>query len=179
MSFSARKMHFFDKNDNIYPCSPLFTFDVKELFFPMVFFYLNSEGFVGGRWRWRRWWTRPLNIFNLAQNWPFLEDLKNKVVKSYRNHIHKVYVTQIHHDTWFWTQILMKIPQFLLKQWFLLFSKIHIFGCFSGVLEVKLKIKDKFYNIIDCKKFPSGEKEDEKRVSRKSYFHQIQPRHIV
>ena len=148
MPFSALKMHFFDKNGNLTPCLAQPSGDDKELFFPMVFFYLNSEGFVGG-W-WRRWWTPPLNIFNLAKNWPFLEDLKNKVVKSYWNHIQKVYVTQVYHDTWFWTQILMKIPQLLLKQWFLLFSKIHIFGCFSGVLEVKSKIKDKFHNIIDC-----------------------------
>ena len=32
MSFFARKTHFFDKNGNIYPCQPLFTFNIKELF---------------------------------------------------------------------------------------------------------------------------------------------------
>ena len=46
---------------------------------------------------------------------------------------------------------------------------------FSGVLEVKLKFQDKFYNIIDYNKYPSSEKEDEKGIFRKSYFHQIQP----
>ena len=45
-------------------------------FFPLIFFYLNSEGFVGGRWR--RWWNLPLIIFNWARTGPFLEDLKKK-----------------------------------------------------------------------------------------------------
>ena len=44
-----------------------------------------------------------MNFFNLAKNGPFLDDLKKKVSKWTWNHIHKVYVTQIHHDTWFYT----------------------------------------------------------------------------
>ena len=166
MSFSGQKMHFLDKNGNIYPCSPLFTFDVKELFFSMVFFYLNSEGFVGGGWR--RWWNPPQNIFNLAKNGPFLEDLKKKVSKSHWNHIHKVCVTQIHYVTWFLTPFLLKMPQFLLKTVISVSLKNPHFCLFPGVLHGKLKFQDKFYNIIDYNKCPSSEKEDEKGIFRKS-----------
>ena len=44
-----------------------------------------------------------------------------------------------------------------------------------GVLEVKLKFQDKFYDIIDHNKCPSSEKSAEKCVLRKSNFHQILP----
>ena len=71
----------------------------------------------------------------------------------------------------------MKMPQFLVKTViFIIFKNPH-FLLFSGVLEVKLKFQDKFYNIIDYNKYPSSEKEDEKGIFRKSYFHQIQPNH--
>ena len=113
MPFSARKMHFFDKKCNKYPCPTSFNFDIKKLFFPLVSFYLNSEGFFIASYS--TWWNPPLNIFNLAKNGPFLEDLKKKVSKSYWNHIHKVCVTQIHYVTWFLTLFLLKMPQFLLK----------------------------------------------------------------
>ena len=48
---------------------------------------------------------------------------------------------------------------------------------FSGVLEVKLKFQDKFYYIFDHTKCPSSGELDQKCVLRKSYLHQIQPRH--
>ena len=73
-----------------------------------------------------------LNIFNLAKNGSFLSDLRKKMHKSYWNHIHRVYVTQMHYDTWFLTTFLLKIPQFWLKTVIFKFSKIHIFGCFLG-----------------------------------------------
>ena len=38
-----------------------------------------------------------------------------------------------------------------------------------------MKFQDKFYNVIDYNKCPSSEKEDEKCIFGKSYFHQIQP----
>ena len=122
MPFSAQKMDFFDKNGNLVPWPARARADVKELFFPLIFFYLNSEGFVGGRWR--RWWNPPMNIFNSAKKGSFLEDMKKKVAKSYWNPIHRVSVTQIHHDTMFLTQFFVKMPQFLLK------AVIHIFDCF-------------------------------------------------
>ena len=175
MSISVRKMHFFDKNSNIYPSSPFFTFDVKELFFPMVIFSLNPEGLFGARWR--TWWNPPPNIFNLAKNRPFLEEFKKKVFKCDRNHIHKVYVTQIHHDTLFFDPIFAKNIQILAENIHFSFVKIPHFWLFSGVLEVKLKFQDKFYVIFDHNKCPSSEKEDEKCILRKSYFHQIQPRY--
>ena len=53
MPFSTRKMHFLDKNDNLTPSAVQCRQAVKELFFGWEFFYLNPEGFVGGRWR--RW----------------------------------------------------------------------------------------------------------------------------
>ena len=57
---------------------------------------------------------------------------------------------------------------------FIIFKNPH-FLLFSGVLEVKLKLQDKFYAIFDHNKCPSSEKEDEKCNLRISYFHQIQP----
>ena len=112
-----------------------------------VYFYLIPEGFIGGRWR--RWWNPPLIIFNLARNGPFLEDLKKKVSKSDWNHIHKVYVTQIHHNTWFLTPFLLKNAQTYVKKGIFICFKNPHFCLFSWVLEVKLIFKDKFYDIID------------------------------
>ena len=134
MSFSAQKMHFLDKNSNIYPCSPLFTFDVKELFFPTVIFSLNPEEHFGARWR--TWWNPPRNIFNEAKNRPFLEELKKKVFKCYWNHIHKVYVTHLHHDTLFFDHIFAKNIPVLAENRDFSFVKIPHFCLFSGVLEV-------------------------------------------
>ena len=117
-----------------------------------------------------------MNIFNLAKNELFLEDLKKKVAKSYWNHIHEVYVTQIHHDTWFLTQFLMKMPHLLLKQWFLLFSKINIS---LGFWRSYWNSMTSFFYINDYNKCPFSGKKDEKCIFRKSYFHQIQPRHRI
>ena len=173
MPFSVQKIHFFDKKCNIYPCPTSSNFDVKKLFFPLVFFYLNSEGFFIASYS--TWWNPPLNIFNLAKNGPFLEDLKKKVSKSHWNHIHKVCVTQIHYVTWFLTPFLLKMPQFLLKTVIFVSFKNPHFCLFPGVLHGKLKFQDKYYNKIDYNKWPSSEKQDEKCVFRKSCFHQIQP----
>ena len=145
----------------------------QETFFPMVFFYLYSKGFFGARWGTCR--NPPLNIFNLAKNGPFLEDLKKKVSKSHWNHIHKVCVTQIHYVTRFLTLFLLKMPQLLLKTVISVSLKNPHFCLFPGVLHGKLKFQDKYYNKIDYNKWPSSEKQDEKCVFRKSCFHQIQP----
>ena len=82
----------------------------QETFFPMVFFYLYSEGFFGARWGTCR--NPPLNIFNLAKNGPFMKDLRKKVSKSDWKHIHKLHVTQIHHYIWFLNTFLLKMSQF-------------------------------------------------------------------
>ena len=103
--------------------------------------------------------------------------IKKKVFKCDRNHIHKVYVTQIHHDTLFFDPIFAKNIQILAENIHFSFVKIPHFWLFSGVLEVKLKLQDKFYAIFDHNKCPSSEKEDEKCNLRISYFHQIQPIH--
>ena len=79
MPFSARKMHFFDKNDNLTPCTVRLSTDVKELYFQLVFFYLSSEGFFPAR---SCTWLNPsLNIFNFAKNGQFLKDLRKKCPK--------------------------------------------------------------------------------------------------
>ena len=142
MPFSARKMHFFDKNGNLTHWTARDSASVKEYFFPLVFFYLNSKGFFGARWG--TWWKPPLNIFNLAKNGPFLKDLRKKVSKSDWNHIHKLHVTQIHHNTWFLTTFLLKMPQFFQKNCNFPFFKNQLFWLFSWVLEVKLKFQNKF-----------------------------------
>ena len=104
-----------------------------------------------------------------------MEEFKKKVFKCDWNHIHKVYVTQIHHDTLFFDPIFAKNIQILAENIHFSFVKIPHFWLFSGVLEVKLKFQDKFYVIFDHNKCPSSEKEDEKCNLRISYFHQIQP----
>ena len=86
-----------------------------------------------------------------------------------------MYVTQIHHDTLFFDPIFAKNIQILAENIHFSFVKIPHFWLFSGVLEVKLKLQDKFYAIFDHNKCPSSEKEDEKCNLRISYFHQIQP----
>ena len=65
-------------------------------------------------------------------------------------------------------------PIFVKNSNFVSFKNVH-FCLFPGVLHGKLKFQDKFYNINDCNKWPSSEKQDEKCVFRKSCFHQIQP----
>ena len=42
-----------------------------------------------------------------------------------------------------------------------------------------MKFQDKFYDIFDHNKCLPSETEDEKCIFRKSYFHRIQPRHIM
>ena len=63
----------------------------------------------------------------------------------------------------------------LVKNWIFLFFINPHFWLFFGVLEVKLKFQDKFYDILYHKKCPSSETEGEKCILWKSYFHQIQP----
>ena len=63
----------------------------------------------------------------------------------------------------------------LIKNCIFLFFKNPHFWLFFGVLKVKLKFQDQFYDIFDHNKCPSSEKEDENCILRQSYFHQIQP----
>ena len=67
----------------------------------------------------------------------------------------------------------------LAKNYIFPFFKNSHFWLFSGVLEVKLKFQDKFYDIIDQNKCPSSEKEYEKCIFRLSYFHRIQPMYMT
>ena len=99
MPFSARKMHFFDKNGNLTHCSAQLRADVKELFFWEVILHQFLK---------RKKWAllgknvqAILTLLNLAQKVPFLEGLKKKVSESDWNQRHLVYVTQIHCYTWF------------------------------------------------------------------------------
>ena len=77
MPFSARKMHFFDKNGILTPCPAQPSADVKELFFREVILHQFLK---------RKKWAllgknvqAILTLHNLAQKVPFLEDLKKKV----------------------------------------------------------------------------------------------------
>ena len=99
MPFSARKMHFFDKNGNLTPCPVQPSADVKELFFREVilhqFLKRKNRALLSKNVQ------AILTLLNFAQKVPFLEDLKKKVSKSDWNQRHIVYVTQIHYYTWF------------------------------------------------------------------------------
>ena len=99
MPFSARKMHFFEKNGNLTTCSAQLRADVKELFFREVilhqFFKRKKWALLGKNVQ------AILTLLNLAQKVQFLEDLKKKVSESDWNQRHIVYVTQIHYYTWF------------------------------------------------------------------------------
>ena len=147
MPVSALKMHFFDKNGNLTPRLVRTSANVKELFFWEVilhqFLKQKNWAMLGKNVQ------AILTLFNLARKVPFLEDLKKKVSKSDWNHIHKVYVTQIHHNTWFLTPFLLKNAQTYVKKGIFICFKNPHFCLFSWVLEVKLIFKDKFYDIID------------------------------
>ena len=79
MPFSARKMHFFEKNGNLTTCSAQLSADVKELFFWEVILHQFLK---------RKKWAllgknvqTNLTLLNFAQKVPFLEDWKKKVSK--------------------------------------------------------------------------------------------------
>ena len=109
----------------------------------------------------------PNEHFQFSQKGIIFGRYEKKGAKSYWNPIHRVSVTQIHHDTMFLTQFFVKMPQFLLKTVIFIIFKNPNFWLFSGVPEVKLKFRDKSYNIIFYNKCPSSEKEDEKGIFRK------------
>ena len=79
MPFSARKMHFFEKNGNLTTCSAQLRADVKELFFREVilhqFFKRKKWALLGKNVQ------AILTLLNLAQKVPFLEDLKKMFPK--------------------------------------------------------------------------------------------------
>ena len=99
MPFSARKMHFFEKNGNLNPCTAQHRADVKELFFREVilhqFLKRKNRALLSKNVQ------AILTLLNLAQKVPFLEGLKKKVSESDWNQRHIMYVTQIHYYTWF------------------------------------------------------------------------------
>ena len=120
----------------------------------------------------------PFEHFQFSQKWAIFERFeKKKMSKSDWNHIHKLHDTQIHHNTWFLTTFLLKMPQFQQKNCnFTIFQK-SFFWQLSWVLEVKLKFQNRFQDTFDHNKCPGSEREDQKCILRKSYFHQIQPNH--
>ena len=102
MPFSARKMHFFDKNGNLTPCTAQHSANVKELFFREVILHQFLRQKNIANWsKYSKIVQAILTILNFARKVPFLEDLKKKVSKSDWNQRHIVYVTQIHYYTWF------------------------------------------------------------------------------
>ena len=70
-----------------------------------------------------------------------------------------------------------KNAMILAKNYNFPFFKNSHFWLFLGILEVKLKFQDKFYDIIDHNKCPSSENSAEKCILRKSYFHHSEPIH--
>ena len=80
MPFSARKMHFFEKNGNLTPCPAQPSADVKELFFREVILHQFLKRKNWGKLR--KNVQAILTLLNLAQKVQFLEDLKKKVSES-------------------------------------------------------------------------------------------------
>ena len=76
MPFSARKMHFFEKNGNLTHWTARDSADVKEFFFREVILHQFLKQ--------KKWALLGkivqaiLTLLNLAQKVPFLEDLKKK-----------------------------------------------------------------------------------------------------
>ena len=54
----------------------------------------------------------PSEHFQFSQKWAIFERFQKKLSKNDWNHTHEVYVTQIHHNSWFLTTFLLKLPQF-------------------------------------------------------------------
>ena len=80
MPFSARKMHFFEKNGNLTHCTAQHRTNVKELFFWEVIllqFLKQKNGAL-----YSKNVQAILTLLNLAQKVPFLEDLKKKVPRA-------------------------------------------------------------------------------------------------
>ena len=99
MPFSARKMHFFEKNGNLTPSPAQPSADVKELFFWEVILhqFLKRKNIA----LYSKIVQAIFPLINLAQKVQFLKDLKKKISKRDWNQRHIVYVTQIHYYTWF------------------------------------------------------------------------------
>ena len=80
MPFSAQKMHFFDKNDNLTHWTARDRVNVKELLFREVilhqFLKQKNRALLSKNVQ------AILTLLNLAQKVPFLENLKKKVSKS-------------------------------------------------------------------------------------------------
>ena len=132
MPFSARKMHFFEKNGNLTPCPAQPSADVKELFFREVILhqFLKRKNIA----LYSKIAQAIFPLYNFAQQVPFLEDLKKKVSKPDWNQRHIVYVTQIHYYSWFQTTFGPKNAIIEAKTDIFHFSKINIFSYFLGFL---------------------------------------------
>ena len=117
----------------------------------------------------------PFEHFQSSQKWTIFGRFEKKSCQK----LLEPYTWSVCYPNTSWYMVFDPIfdenaPSFVKTVIFIIFKNPH-FWLFSGVLEVKLKFVDKFYNIIDYNKCPSSEKEDEKCIFRKSYFHQIQP----
>ena len=130
MPFSARKMHFFDKNGNLTRCTAQHRMDVKQLFFSggnfTPIFKAKKLGTVGQKC------TSHFDSSQFSPKSAIFGGFEKKVSKNDWKQRHIVYVTQIHSYTWFQTTFGPKISQFWPKTVIFHFSKIHIFGCFWG-----------------------------------------------
>ena len=121
----------------------------------------------------------PFEHFQSSQKWTIFGRFEKKSCQK----LLEPYTWSVCYPNTSWYMVFDPIfdenaPSFVKTVIFIIFKNPH-FWLFSGVLEVKLKFVDKFYNIIDYNKCPSSEKEDEKCIFRKSYFHQIQPIYMI
>ena len=128
----------------------------QRTFFSIGLFLLKFWRIFSGK---VRNMVKPLfEHFQFYQKWAIFERFEKKVSKIGWNHIYKVYVTQMHHDTRFLTTFLLKNAPILVKICNFLFFKNPHFWLFSGILDVKLKFQDRSFDIYDHNKCPSSEK---------------------
>ena len=138
MPFSARKMHFFEKNGNLNPWPARARTDVKELFFQEVilhqFLKRKNRALLSKNVQ------AILTLLNLAQKVPFLEDLRKKSLKWLEPYCvccpNTLSYMVLDH---LWAK---KCPN-LRQNWNFPFFKNQHFWLFSGVYEVRYKFQDK------------------------------------
>ena len=140
-------------------------FQKKCHFLPKKFNFLK-------KWQFIHLFT-PLQLFKFSQKMGHFLKIWEKCVQKWRKPTCVCYPN----TSWYMVfyHIFAKNAPILVKNCIFLFFINPYFWLFFGVLEVKLKFQDKFYDMIDHNKCPTSEKSAEKCILRNSYFHHSEP----